>query len=73
MSNCKDCGAPMIPGAISDGWCSAECGLEPKDTRPRLPPGTYDAKGKTLDAIGQLHGVPRHVDPDLPSAVDGGT
>jgi len=27
MSTCKDCGAPMIPGVMSEGWCSAECDL----------------------------------------------
>lgn len=31
MSKCEKCGAAMVPGFTSEGWCSAECDIDTVD------------------------------------------
>jgi len=42
MNTCKNCNAPMIPGIMSAGWCSAECDI------PKL---TFDCSPQTGQVI----------------------
>jgi len=77
MNYCKDCGAKMIPGAISDGWCSAECDLPPKDEKVvkgkditlklTLPDGKVVSTQPTK--VAGFRYVAVHEDEDIPESV----
>ena len=34
VTKCENCGADMIPGLMSEGWCAAECDLREEPTDP---------------------------------------
>jgi len=53
MNKCKDCGASMIPGVMSEGWCSAECDLRVERKEAQLSDGTMNC-WRSLNSPSQL-------------------
>jgi len=59
---CGRCGAPMIPGVMSDGWCSAECDLRKEKAEDtdyveliHVPVFWYDKY--VIDGVNTVEGV----------------